>query len=139
MRNENVGNYRVARPYLQHDQEDANVASQLKSTWWQTSRGNSRHSPAINWLSIGFQIGYKPINESTTMHDGWTKMRAASSFWVDNTHLSATAIQYFLPPFAISSCNSTTCYFFINEQIASSIQKSQSSQSVIVKVKHHNH
>jgi hypothetical protein len=71
-------------------------------------------------LSIGFQIGYKPINESTTMHDGWTKMRAAASgFWVHNTHISATTIQYFLAPLAISSCNSTTRYFFINEQIES--------------------
>jgi hypothetical protein len=74
--------------------------------------------------SIGCQLVFKsaisPSMSQQAMHDGWTKMRAAASgFWVHNTHLSATTIQYFLPPLAISSCNTTTCYFFTNEQIES--------------------
>jgi hypothetical protein len=77
--------------------------------------------PSIGCQSV-FKSAISPSMSQQAMHDGWTKMRAAASgFWVHNTHLSATTIQYFLPPLAISSCNSTTCtrYFFINEQIES--------------------
>jgi hypothetical protein len=79
--------------------------------------------PSIGCQSV-FKSAISPSMSQQAMHDGWTKMRAAaSSFWVHNTPISATTIQYFLPPLAISSCNTTTCYFFINEQIESSIQK----------------